>query len=230
MAHATILRLYHLEPLVTTLGPGRRAGLWVQGCRIGCPGCLVPDSHDPNAGDEVAVDGLIDRLVALPAIEGLTVSGGEPFDQAPALRALLEGLRERRSDLSLMLYSGYRRERLEDQADGRAILAQADILVDGPFVVAEQSPDPWRGSTNQRIHFLSDRYGARDHAAAPLDGLEFLVRRNGAFFMAGIPAPGVWEAVHQRLGAPSAAPGEFADGGRAAGPIAGADGTRNSTT
>jgi anaerobic ribonucleoside-triphosphate reductase activating protein len=199
MSTATHLRLYHFEPRVTALGPGLRAGVWLQGCSLGCPGCLVPDAQAPAGGDLVSVGELTARIASIDNIEGVTVSGGEPFEQKAALSPMLRGLRERRPELSLMIFSGHRRETLERDPVCRGILSMADVLIDGPFLRERRHADGWRGSANQRIHYLSARYGPRDHEAAPANALEFLVRRNGAFFMAGIPAPGVWEAVVERL-------------------------------
>ena len=194
------LRLYHYEPVVHTLGPGRRAGVWVQGCALACPGCLVPDSHDPLGGEGIDPTTLARQIAETPGLEGLTLSGGEPFAQPNAVWALVTALKSRAPALSVMIFTGLRRELLVREPRLRAILEHADILVDGAYRQESRIGDPWRGSANQRIHYLTNRYGPADHAAAPRGALEFQVRRNGAFFMAGIPEPGVWDALAGRLG------------------------------
>ena len=192
------LRLYHFEPRVGSLGPGLRCGLWVQGCSLGCPGCLVPDSHDPEGGKSVPVSELVETIVALDDIEGITVSGGEPFEQALALSGLLSALRRARPDLSVMLYSGYTRRAIERKALHRQILTLADILVSGPFIERQAQPDAWRGSANQEIHFLTDRH-AREEVPLADGELEFVFRPGGGFFMVGIPPRKLWRRLTRRL-------------------------------
>lgn len=90
----------------------------------------------------------------------MTLLGGEPFEQAPAFAAL--GKKVREAGLSMMVFSGFEREFLEsgDAPDGAAaLLAQTDLLVDGPYLADKRDLGrPWVGSTNQRFHFLTDRY------------------------------------------------------------------------
>ncbi len=192
------LRVYHFEPVVRTLGPGMRCGLWVQGCSLGCPGCLVPDSHDATKGKAVAVRELAARILAVEGNTGVTISGGEPFQQPRALLELLQALRRARPELSIMLYSGYMRRALERKVLHRRILALADILVAGPFRERLPQPDGWRGSANQEIHFLTDRH-APDSVPSASGELEFVLRPGGGLFMAGVPPRGLWERLMHRM-------------------------------
>lgn len=194
------LRLYHYQPVMHTLGPGRRAGVWVQGCALDCPGCLVPDSHDPTRGDSVDPYALARDIAQTPGLEGLSLSGGEPFAQPEAVWHLITHLKSLAPHLSVMIFTGLRRESLLREARLCSILEHTDILVDGAYQHASRIADPWRGSANQRIHYLTQRYSPADHESAPRGELEFHIRRNGAFFMVGIPAPGVWDALAARLG------------------------------
>jgi anaerobic ribonucleoside-triphosphate reductase activating protein len=83
---------------VTTLGPGVRAGLWTQGCTIGCAGCLSRDTWDPDSRAAVPVSAVLGWLASLPGpVDGVTISGGEPFQQPEALAALLRGIHEWRA-------------------------------------------------------------------------------------------------------------------------------------
>ncbi len=89
-------------------GPGVRAVVWFQGCTLGCKGCFNPQTHWTGAGKWQSVDAMADTIVDLaPGIEGVTISGGEPFQQSAALCRLL-GLIRRRSSLSVLVFSGYR--------------------------------------------------------------------------------------------------------------------------
>ena len=84
------LRISRLHYPVTVLGPGRRIGIWVQGCSIGCPGCLSQDTWSPDAAEPVSVARVIEtcRRVSKDELDGVTISGGEPFDQPDGLRCL----------------------------------------------------------------------------------------------------------------------------------------------
>ena len=133
-------------------GPGLRFTVFTQGCPHHCPGCHNPDTHDPAGGQEIAVEELAGRLFANPLTDGLTLSGGEPFDQAAECAALARLAREK--GLNVWTYTGYTWEILTaaGQPDWDALLAETDVLVDGPFVAAQKSYDAlFRGSTNQRL-------------------------------------------------------------------------------
>jgi anaerobic ribonucleoside-triphosphate reductase activating protein len=112
----------------------------------------------------IPVASLIDKLVARSSlIEGISVVGGEPMHQARALGALLEGIRQ--AGLSTVVYSGFTLDYLlkQDNVHIEKVLANTDILVDGPYVDGLQDLSlVWRGSTNQKIRFLTDRYTSKD--------------------------------------------------------------------
>lgn len=150
-----------LTPGVTALGPGRRIGLWVEGCSLRCPGCTSPDLFERRPSSARPVSELLERIIALsPRHCGLTVSGGEPFDQATPMAALLEGVR-RRTDLDVLVYSGYRREELEGgSTEQRRLLRSVDLLLDGRYEESMPTRKLWRGSDNQVLHLLSPRAAA----------------------------------------------------------------------
>src|SRR5690606_3695147 len=129
------LRIFRRQDRTAVLGPGIRAVIWVQGCPFGCPGCIVPESWPADGGETVTTDEMTDWLLGLPGIEGLTLSGGEPMQQPEALSELIDGVRAVR-DIGVMCYSGYRHEDLlhRGSAAQRALLAQVDLLIDGPYI------------------------------------------------------------------------------------------------
>jgi len=141
-------------------GPGARLALWVQGCSLGCPGCCNPHMFDPEGGRDVPVTEVaaeLDRV--LDRIEGVTLLGGEPFEQAPALAEVAREARRR--GLSVVVFTGYTLEALRAGAvpGAEALLSETDLLVDGRYRRDEpESRRRWAGSTNQRFHFLTDRY------------------------------------------------------------------------
>ena len=90
-------------------GPGLRAAVWVQGCALGCPGCQNPESHVFDERGLTDGDGLASHIVrnAHPGVSGVTISGGEPMHQAVSLNDFLCGIRARRPDWSIGMFTGY---------------------------------------------------------------------------------------------------------------------------
>jgi len=154
-------------------GPGARFALWVQGCSIRCEGCCNPEMFADRGGEELSVAALAAEVLAEPGLEGVTFLGGEPFEQAAPLAELARAVRAR--GLSVMVFTGHLREELEARAEPgvRALLDAADLLADGPFVATQPGNHlRWLGSRNQRLHFLSERYGPDDprfHGANTID-------------------------------------------------------------
>ena len=133
-------------------GPGFRFACFVQGCPHGCPGCHNPVSHDPSGGREMTVEEVAAEMLGNPLTDGLTLSGGEPFAQAADCLRLAEAARSR--GLSVWSYSGWTFEHLRDEGtpEQKALLQALDVLIDGPFLLAERTLAlPWRGSRNQRV-------------------------------------------------------------------------------
>jgi anaerobic ribonucleoside-triphosphate reductase activating protein len=146
---------------VTALGPGTRAGLWTQGCTIGCPGCLSRDTWDADPRTVVPVRAVLGWLDSLPGpVDGVTISGGEPFQQPDALAALLHGIDEWRgrgdAEVDVLVYSGYAYSRLTRSARTREILSWCDAVVTGPYVERLGDGGPLMGSANQRLVPLTD--------------------------------------------------------------------------
>ncbi len=183
----TTLRIGRIEHGVTVLGPGTRSVVWVAGCDLACPECITPELWDAGAGTLVPIAEVVAELGA-HATDGVTWTGGEPFDQASAIAAACRALRARRSDLSLMSYSGYSLEHLRRRADGALeLLDLLDVLVDGRYIRRRHAPLRWRGSSNQRIHLLTSRH---EHVLAEPDepaGLHRHVSSAGAVRFTGVP-------------------------------------------
>ncbi|ACY18900.1 4Fe-4S single cluster domain-containing protein [Haliangium ochraceum] len=160
------LHVHAIEPRSRANGPGARFVIWFQGCSLGCPGCFNPDTHE-RGGQAREIDDLVDEILAQgSAIEGVTLSGGEPFEQPAAALALMQAVRAR-SSLSLLAFSGFAREEIAAMAQGAEILAQLDVLVDGRYQAGSRAGRGLRGSDNQRIHLLSSRYRREQVEATP---------------------------------------------------------------
>ncbi|TCL69942.1 anaerobic ribonucleoside-triphosphate reductase activating protein [Hydrogenispora ethanolica] len=147
------VRIAGVAPESVVDGSGLRCAVFFQGCRQACPGCHNPDTWDPEGGEELSLTELVGRLRLNPLLAGVTFSGGEPFLQAPAaavLAGFLKGL-----GLNLWVYTGFTWEYLrsrQSEPGYQELLNLADILVDGPFRLAEKDPNlTFRGSSNQRL-------------------------------------------------------------------------------
>lgn len=187
----------------TVLGPGARAVVWVQGCPLRCRGCVAAETLPFEGGTPYTVAQLADWLCELPDVEGVTLSGGEPFSQAAALAALLDAVRARRPGFSAMAYSGFRHEALrKGDPDRRALLSRLDLLVDGPYVASRHAALRWRGSANQRLIALTDRYAHLRSMPDTSAGVELTVEADGSLSWAGVPpTPGFRAGLEQRLAA-----------------------------
>ena len=131
-------------------GPGIRVVLFCQGCLRHCEGCHNPGTWDLEAGSLVSIDGVEDLIRTNPLCRGVTFSGGEPFLQAGELFRLSQRLK----GYELAAYTGFTLEELfkDGTQEQKKLLSVLDVLIDGPFVLAERSLDlSFRGSRNQRI-------------------------------------------------------------------------------
>ena len=189
------LRVAQIVPSTEAEGPGKRFAIWFQGCPLRCPGCCNPEFLSFHGGEDKSLGDVVEAMTSQDGIEGITLLGGEPFAHAEAAAAVAESAK--RHGLSVMAFSGYLLEELRMKPDATAaLLAQIDILVDGPY--ERDLPDSkrrWVGSTNQRIHFLTDRYRAEDPCWNRSNTLEIRVdsesiRVNG---FPALQAIGLWK-------------------------------------
>ncbi len=152
------LNLHSLAFPVRALGPGLRAVLWVAGCGHECPGCISPEMQPRDSGRFIAHEVLAKRLLDIDIqLTGLTVSGGEPVDQADALCDLLKTLTRSKPDWDVILYSGYTKDEIAGRPGGGRLLGLVDVLIDGLYRQDHPSLHPLTGSGNQVIHYLSPR-------------------------------------------------------------------------
>lgn len=139
-------------------GPGRRFVIWFQGCSIRCSGCINPDLWDEKGGLIMDVNEVLSRIKMAEEIEGVTFTGGEPLMQSEALLELCKKIKK--MGLSILCYSGYTYEEIinDKVAGGKELIRYFDILIDGPYNEEEKASLIWRGSKNQRVYFLTERY------------------------------------------------------------------------
>lgn len=146
---------------VEVLGPGKRIGIWLCGCNRECKGCSNPELWKQRPEYEVSINevmDLVDRVAADHEIDGFTISGGEPMDQASELEELLPNLRKYSEDI--LVYTGYQLEQLHDRNDKSTdyVLNNIAILIDGEYREEENNNVFLRGSENQRIHIMDQSF------------------------------------------------------------------------
>jgi anaerobic ribonucleoside-triphosphate reductase activating protein len=190
-------------------GPGVRAALWLQGCAVHCPGCFNPQLWAPRGGALTATKDVarawVDQARSAGAA-GLTLLGGEPFDQAGAAALVAETFRD--AGMSVMTFTGYPLERLVDwsaeRADVARLLAATDLLCDGPYL--QDLPDvqrPWIGSRNQGIRALTPVYADEVRAIdarGGADTLEIRIARDGTVGVNGWATDAALAALLDDLG------------------------------
>jgi len=189
---------------VTTLGYGRRVGIWFQGCSIRCPGCISRDTWEFSEDTAMALEPFMASIGPwLSRADGVTISGGEPFDQPEALAAVIEELHRRQAG-DILVYSGYAREHLFECH--RPITEQIDVLISEPYRLAAGTTLTLRGSDNQRITLLSCL--ARERYPIDIDGRPWDPARKmdvmldgDIVWMAGIPRAGEMAEVKRKLAA-----------------------------
>jgi anaerobic ribonucleoside-triphosphate reductase activating protein len=183
---------------ITVLGPGRRIGIWLQGCSIRCPGCISQDTWESDRSYECKTETIVRwcREVTANKLDGVTITGGEPFEQPDALHQLVDELDGWRKlnhlEFDVLVYSGFRFKYLIE--NHRNILERLDAIIPEPFVHGQQENLLWRGSRNQPIVPLSKK-GHQLYGQGVLINihrerrLQMIADAENIWF-AGIPKPG----------------------------------------
>lgn len=189
--------------VTTTLGPGKRFALWLQGCNRRCKGCINPGGWDVHAGEEFSVQEIFDLICSKEDLTGVSISGGEPFLQYEELCKLIFLIKEKTS-LDIMLFSGYTLEQLEQKygINFEQLKSFLDIFIDGEYVESLNTGSAYRGSDNQRIFFFTPKYQclSREFLESKKRDFSFEIKENGDVYFIGIPPVGFYEKFLQKLG------------------------------
>jgi anaerobic ribonucleoside-triphosphate reductase activating protein len=172
----------------TENGPGTRAVIWVQGCNLKCSGCFNPDTHDMGIRTLISVEDLGEKILGISGIEGITISGGEPFLQADALAALGDLIKSQ--NLGIVVFTGFTFEQINQRnnAGWNALLELTDLLIAGPFIPSLACNLPLRGSSNQTLHYFSDRYKRfQESLHNGTSGVEIFIDDSGQVIVTGFP-------------------------------------------
>lgn len=194
---------------VTVLGHGRRLGIWLQGCSIGCKGCVSKDTWSFDRSTAVSIGSFLDWAKSTCGMnfDGVTVSGGEPFDQADSLEILLQGIHRWFDSLpttesipkDIICYSGYPLKRIEKNHAG--ILRLIDVLISEPFV-ERRSTAYLRGSDNQKMSLLTPlaqtRY-PKEFLTKNVQKMQIKIDSENRMWAIGIPERHLMESMQQDL-------------------------------
>ena len=195
-------------PISVLHGPQQRLVLWVQGCSVKCTdNCINPAALTDVTRYQITVTEAIkqvkQRLSGRRDVEGVTILGGEPSDQAEALTPFLEALQQQ--GLGVMLYSGHTLSKLKrldgDKNHIASLLAQVDLLIDGPYIDKLYDISLlWRGSSNQGIHCLTSRYEKEVLSSPPIiRGIDILLSPEGRLHLSGMHNPQITQDFEQVL-------------------------------
>lgn len=193
IAEDGLIRYGNYNADVRVLGPGKRFVIWLQGCEAECPGCVAPEFRPFDGGKLISVDLLAEKITAAEGIEGITISGGEPFLQADKLCLLLEKVKNICPDISVIIYSGFTYEQLkaaEDECVKRLLGCYIDVLIDGRYIEELNDDIGLRGSSNQRIIFITEKYQDHDNFLSERSRQgRFITEGNGGrLYMIGVPS------------------------------------------
>ncbi len=184
-----MVNISHFVKSTKLLGPGNRFVIWFQGCNKSCNGCINPDGQKINGGKLTKIDNLLELIKSDTTLNGVTISGGEPFLQNQALLNLVRRIKLE-TNLDIMIYTGYLYS--EIKFENQELLSLIDILVDGEYQENLNNNSLYRGSSNQKIYFLSNKYKNYqqqiEHSKSR--NISFEINNEGEVFMIGIPPQG----------------------------------------
>lgn len=186
------IRIFRRQCPVKVLGAYSRAVIWVQGCKFACDDCIVPESWSLEGGELISLSDLAKWILNQQDIEGVTFSGGEPMLQAEKLANLVDIIRQKK-DLGIVCYTGYTLEKLISHGDTNQtlLLSKIDLLIDGLYQKELHGDLRWRGSKNQRLLPLTNRYKNLVMDILKNEdissGLEFFVDNEGNLSFNGVP-------------------------------------------
>lgn len=139
-----------------TLGPGNRYAIWVQGCPFNCKNCTTPEGIPIVPNQLIDIKYIATSICNNENIDGITISGGEPFLQASKLIKILKEVKKKRPELTVIIYTGFKFKNLDWQ-EAQSLITQIDLLIDGQYVEKLNNNKGLRGSTNQNFIFLTER-------------------------------------------------------------------------
>ena len=194
----TTIEVYSITKGTEVNGPGTRNMVHVQGCTLGCVGCFNAKTwpKETALSNKLHINTLANLLLEGDP-DGITISGGEPLQQAEPVITLINTLREASPSLHILLFTGYTEEEVESLGLLDTLRKLSDIIVFGRFEQGDLIPQPHselRGSRNQTVYYKEDRSGAD-----PLIGLEFHIEPDKVR-LTGFPGKSLIKSIKKELG------------------------------
>ena len=178
------LRVFNILKKTKVEGPDTRYCIWVQGCSRHCKGCQAVHTWAHDGGILVDTKDIVEDIYRQKDIEGVTFLGGEPFEQAEALGEIAEAVKK--EGLGILCFTGGLLEDLRKEEKNKKLLDNTDLLIDGAFEIDKVDYSrPWCGSSNQRYHFLTERYNEEIFTKYK-NRVEVNINKNGQVFMNGM--------------------------------------------
>jgi anaerobic ribonucleoside-triphosphate reductase activating protein len=177
-----MLNINSLLPESEVNGPGRRFVIWTQGCLKRCPGCFNPLMQNLTDGYTISVDTIYKKIVSNNRIEGISISGGEPFLQSFEILELLKRLKSE-SKMSVLIYTGMTIDEINIDNNLKKIRDLTDVLIAGPYIHELKNSGSLLASSNQVIHLITDRYSIEDFN---LPESEIIITPDGKTLITGI--------------------------------------------
>jgi anaerobic ribonucleoside-triphosphate reductase activating protein len=137
-------------------GPGERFVIWTQGCRKGCKNCYNPETWSHYKNNLITIEEIIEGIKNSSAT-GVTISGGDPFEQPEELFYLLTKIKQLSLSDGVIVFSGYTIEEIRVREELRKSLDYIDVLIDGLYIDEKRISSGLAGSSNQEFHFLTDK-------------------------------------------------------------------------
>lgn len=137
-------------------GPGDRFVIWTQGCRKMCKNCYNPETWSHYRNNLIDIDLLVEEIKN-SSISGVTISGGDPFEQPEELFYLLGKIKQLDLSDGVIVFSGYTIDEIRVREELRKSLDYIDVLIDGLYIDEKRITNGLAGSSNQEFHFLSDK-------------------------------------------------------------------------
>jgi len=191
--------LYNVVKNTKILGAGNRFAVWVQGCDKRCPQCIAPDSHSKTSGGYELHIAKLAELASSADIDGVTISGGEPFLQSSQIYEFINLLNSQKKGLNYIIYTGFKYEELTKNVEHQKVLDSIDLLIDGEYIHKLNNDTPLIGSSNQGVYILSDagKKLAEDMSLKQSREIEVIVKSVEDVFIVGIPEKNKLEKIKQ---------------------------------
>jgi len=180
-------QLNKIQYPVYNLGEGKRIGIWVQGCDLGCKGCVNKTLWNTTGGKNISVVDVFNWVIERQNdFDGITISGGEPFQQYEQLIAFLH-LIKTKTNLTVHCFSGYYLNELQEQFPDKLFLKYIDTLVDGRYIEKQHENSNLKGSANQSIYNVLETVPVKKNKSKTSTKWSVNVSNENEIYMAGIP-------------------------------------------